>query len=144
MRKITHLTIHCTDSPDSADKIGISDVRRWHKQKGWSDIGYHWLVDKRGDIFSGRAEDIQGAGVQGHNKYNIHMVWVGRDVCNINQWASLVAKAAEIVMTYNIPIENVLGHCEYPGVTKTCPNINMTQFRNAVQQQLNKPGGQCG
>lgn len=139
MRKITHIVIHCTDSPDSAVNIGITEVRDWHVNgNGWSDIGYHWLVCKRGNIWSGRPEKRIGAGVKGYNKNSIHMVWVGRNTCNIEQWAALVEKTAETALVHGVPIENIMGHCEFPNVAKTCPNLNMTKFRNAVAQQLKR------
>lgn len=136
MRKITHIAIHCSDSPDSADEIGLTEIRNWHLQRGWSDIGYHWVIDKKGDIWAGRKETIPGAGVKGHNKHTIHLCWVGRDICNIDQWAALVEKTAETALVHGVLLENILGHCEFPGVSKTCPNLNMTKFRNAVEQKL--------
>ena len=141
MREIKMLVVHCTDSPDHMDQIGVTEVRNWHTQKGWSDIGYHWLVNKQAKVEQGRPEqnyvlegDLYGAHARGHNKSSIGIVWVGRDDCHADQFLALVIKCAEIVEKYDIPLENVLGHCELPGVAKTCPNLNMTQVRNAVQQ----------
>ncbi len=134
MREIDMLVVHCTASPDHADQIGVADVRLWHVQKGWSDIGYHWLVNKQGGIEQGRAEDIPGAHARGYNKHSLGIVWVGTDNCNTDQWMALIEKCAQIVEKYDIPIANIVGHCELPDVEKTCPNINMTQLRNGIQQ----------
>ena len=135
MRQITHLIIHCTDSPDSAINVGVNQVRDWHVNgNGWSDIGYHWLIDKQARICQGRKEKTSGAHARGYNSISVGMVWVGRNDCHEKQWTSLVLKGAEIVRRFDIPVENILGHCELPGVSKTCPNLNMTKYRNAVMQ----------
>lgn len=141
MRKIDMIVIHCTDSPDSAVDIGIKEVRDWHKQKGWSDIGYHGLVCKQGWYWTGRDIKIPGAHAKGYNKNSIGLVWVGRDVCNTEQYYTLIEKTAAYAHQFKIPVKNVLGHCELPGVEKTCPNLNMTKFRNLVIQKLIKDYG---
>lgn len=45
------------------------DIHRWHKQKGWSGAGYHFLVRKDGSIYRMRPEDKVGAHAYGSN-YN--------------------------------------------------------------------------
>ena len=135
MREIDMLVVHCTASPDTADDIGIDDVRLWHvNDNGWSDVGYHWLITKSADLQRGRPEERQGAGVKGYNKKSIHICWVGMYDCHKSQYAALLIQSAEIVIRYNIPIENIVGHGELPSVLKTCPNLNMTKFRNGIQQ----------
>ena len=58
--------------------------------------------------------------------------------CNINQEVALVHLVSCIMQDYpDIRISDILGHCELPGVTKTCPNLNMTKIRNLVQNHLN-------
>ncbi len=37
------------------------EIRSWHKQRGWSDIGYHFVVLKDGTIEEGRDLDLVGA-----------------------------------------------------------------------------------
>jgi N-acetyl-anhydromuramyl-L-alanine amidase AmpD len=128
------VVVHCTASPDSADHIGVDEVRMWHKQRGWSDVGYHWIVTKQGEVQQGRVEDIAGAHAYGYNSKSIGICWVGLNSCLHQQLDSLTAKIAEIVIKYDIPIDNVVGHCELPGVRKTCPNLSMTYIRNVVQQ----------
>ena len=73
--KINKTTIHITASnPDAT----IADIRRIHKANGWSDIGYHWLVDKYGVIHKGRDESLTGAHVGGHNSGNIGISYIAR------------------------------------------------------------------
>ena len=37
-RHINEIIIHCTDTEEGRDYT-VDDVRRWHKERGWSDIG---------------------------------------------------------------------------------------------------------
>ena len=73
MRKITGIIVHCTatradwwSGKSLAKKI--AEVRRWHvEDRGWSDIGYHYLIDRDGGIGLGRPVERNGAHVRGHN-----------------------------------------------------------------------------
>ena len=43
MRKIDKIIVHCTATPEGRHTT-VEDVRRWHLDRGWSDIGYHFLI----------------------------------------------------------------------------------------------------
>jgi len=57
---------HAAVSNCSAD-----DVDRWHKNKGWTCIGYHFFVRKDGAIYRGRREEAVGAHAYGSNTDSI-------------------------------------------------------------------------
>ena len=40
-------------------------------ERGWRDIGYHWLIDRDGTVLPGRPEAQIGAHVAGHNSGTI-------------------------------------------------------------------------
>lgn len=44
-----------------------AQVHQWHKENGWSGIGYHFFVRKNGEIYRGRPIDKTGAHVSGMN-----------------------------------------------------------------------------
>lgn len=75
-RQIDGIVIHCTATKPGQD-LTVEDVRRMHKAKGWSDIGYHYLVRLDGHIETGRDVDIIGAHVSGHNAHTIGVCYVG-------------------------------------------------------------------
>lgn len=64
--KKKELILHCSDSPH--DHHGVEEIRKWHKDRGWSDIGYHWVIERSGELKEGRKEHISGAHTLGHNK----------------------------------------------------------------------------
>ncbi|MCK5639702.1 MAG: N-acetylmuramoyl-L-alanine amidase [Gammaproteobacteria bacterium] len=129
-RKITHGIIHCADTPADMD-IGAKEIRDWHVNgNGWSDIGYHSVIRRDGTIEKGRDIDISGAHAKGHNKHSIGICLVG-GMGGFNftreQMKSLdyIISAMEKI---NPDIE-ILGHCDLPGVTKTCPNFDVMAWR---------------
>ena len=73
MRNLSEIIIHCTDTrPEwwsdrsSADKV--AEVRRWHvEERKWSDVGYHYLIDRDGTVIEGRPLERVGAHVKNHN-----------------------------------------------------------------------------
>lgn len=83
MRNIDEIIIHCAATPPNwrEDKSTISkveEVRRWHvDQRGWSDIGYHFMIDRDGTVEHGRPVSRAGAHVRGHNGNSIGVCLFG-------------------------------------------------------------------
>lgn len=68
------IVIHWVGPGSSYDYIGengVEKIRRSHLQRGFYDIGYHYLIDRNGEIFPGRPESKVGAHVYGHNRNSI-------------------------------------------------------------------------
>jgi hypothetical protein len=57
---IREIIIHCSATREGQD-ISADDIRGWHKAKGWSDIGYHYIISLDGTIAKGREDNIPGA-----------------------------------------------------------------------------------
>lgn len=130
MRKITHIVVHCTATPEGRAHT-VADVRQWHKAKGWADIGYHWLVRLDGTIEKGRDEAIAGAHVANHNSTTIGVVYVGgvakntltpKDTRTAAQKNALLKLLKELKQRY--PGAAILGHRDFPGVAKACPSFD--------------------
>jgi|SRR5581483_10020160 len=63
VRKVTRVFLHCTDS-DNEELAGVGlaeEVNRWHLANGWAGIGYHFVVDKRGKVATGRPLELTPA-----------------------------------------------------------------------------------
>lgn len=76
MRKIDKIIVHCSDTPEGRD-VRAEEIRRWHKAKGWQDIGYHYVIDLDGTIEAGRDIETAGAHTQGQNATSIGICYVG-------------------------------------------------------------------
>ena len=92
-RVIVHHTVTATDEPNPAGRIRT--IHQFHTQgRGWSDIGYNFIVDGAGRIYEGRlaraygvgevhdGEDSSGRGVigahaSGHNAGSVGIALLG-------------------------------------------------------------------
>lgn len=75
-RRIDFIAVHCTASREGQD-MTVEQIRKEHKRKGWSDIGYHYLITRDGKVHLGRDVDIAGAHVSGYNSNSIGVSYVG-------------------------------------------------------------------
>lgn len=127
--KPKYMTIHCSATPPSQTHVGTALIREMHLDRGWSDIGYHFVISRDGHWLPGRDIKKQGAGVKGHNKDNIHICLVGgidedgEPEFNYTEYqmATLRYRLSDLVSTYGIKQENIKGHRDWPNVKKDCP-----------------------
>ena len=54
-----------------------NEIDRWHRDRRFRMIGYHYVVDRDGTVAKGRDEDDPGAHVKGHNHGTIGIALVG-------------------------------------------------------------------
>jgi len=114
-KDIKRIFIHCTATREGQD-FSASTIRKWHKRKGWSDIGYHFVVGIDGEIEAGRPESRIGSHVRGFNKGSIGVVYVGgldaqgqpKDTRTPEQTAALHKLVTALEKTY--PGAKVMGH----------------------------------
>ena len=71
--KTTRIILHNAD----AKKCSAQDIHRWHKERGWAGMGYHFLVRKDGTIERGRPENTIGAHATGCNSDSIGICFEG-------------------------------------------------------------------
>lgn len=74
-RVIEYIVFHTSASGDQ--DIGAKEIREWHKEKGWSDIGYHYVIRRDGTIEQGRPLEKIGAHVRGYNSRSIGICMIG-------------------------------------------------------------------
>jgi len=128
-RGITAIVIHCADTPTTMD-IGAEEIRRWHKERGWDDIGYHYVIRRDGSLEFGRDESVAGAHVAGHNAHSIGICLVGGKVgadFTRQQWACLDALVKDIAGRY--PGAQVCGHHDLDQ-GKQCPQFDARAWWN--------------
>ena len=84
MRGVNRITIHHEGTPDAVyfsdprtTAKRLESIRRGHRGRGWSDIGYHYVVDRAGRVWEGRPLKYQGAHVKDQNEHNIGVMVLG-------------------------------------------------------------------
>ena len=75
-RPINRIFIHCSATPEGREH-DVEDIRRWHKAKGWSDVGYHYVIKIDGTVEEGRSVNIDGAHSKGQNQDSIAICYIG-------------------------------------------------------------------
>lgn len=126
---INKIVIHCADTFADMD-IGAKEIDQWHRQRGWSQIGYHYVIRRSGEIEKGRPESTPGAHVAGHNTGSIGICLVGgkargrENPCNFTrqQWSALENLVR--ILTLEYPQAEVLGHTDLDA-GKSCPTFNV-------------------
>jgi N-acetylmuramoyl-L-alanine amidase len=127
------IVIHCSDSPQGRGD-NAETIDRWHKERGWSSIGYHFVILEDGTIEAGRDIDKQGAHAKGYNHY-IGICLIGIDKFTDKQFESLKALVSGLMENYDIMPNKVLGHYQVDKHGKTCPNIDIVEFKNKIKDK---------
>ena len=130
MRDIDKIIVHCTATREGAP-VSLDTVRRWHLERGWSDIGYHYLILLDGTIERGRPEHIQGAHVKGYNRNSIGVSYVGgvdrelnpKDTRTQDQKDSLHNLLSNLMASYEDA--TLHGHNEFS--PKACPSFDVSK-----------------
>lgn len=127
-RNIKEIIVHCSATPEGKD-FTVADIKRWHLARGFSDIGYHYVIYRDGSIHTGRDESIIGAHCTGHNTNSIGVCYIGGCVSNGKtpkdtrteaQKVSLLKLLSELKKKY--PEAKVYPH--YKFAAKACPSFN--------------------
>ena len=130
-RMINEIIIHCTATPEGRE-CSVDEIRRWHRQRGFSDIGYHYIVHLNGDLDFGRNVDISGAHCLNHNAHSIGVVYVGgvakdgrtpKDTRTQEQKATLASLLIDLRRLY--PRAKIHGHRDF--ANKACPSFDATK-----------------
>lgn len=134
-RKITEIIIHCTATPEGKD-YDIPTIRAWHLKRGFSDIGYHYVISRDGTIMKGRDESVIGAHCTGHNSISIGVCYVGglekdgktpKDTRTPAQKKSLLDLLHELKNKY--PMVKIYSHRDF--ANKACPCFDATkEYKN--------------
>ena len=128
MRKINELIWHCTATPEGRE-VSVKEIDAWHRQRGWSGIGYHKVVHLDGSVSEGRPESKVGAHVAGRNTGTLGYCYVGgvekdgrtpKDTRTPAQKATMRRLTVEAIAKYGLT--KVSGHREY--AAKACPSFD--------------------
>jgi len=136
VRKIDLIVFHCSDST-WGDRDAID---KWHQQRGWSGIGYHYVIlngfihsnskydqELDGIIQTGRPLKSSGAHVRGLNKHSIGICLIGKHHFTSAQLLSVRELMKQIRKELQCELK-VKAHYELDD-KKTCPNINANLLR---------------
>ena len=120
------IIIHCSDS-----SFGDAEtIDRWHKERGWDGIGYHYVINRDGTIEAGRNTWKQGAHCKGQNTKSIGICLIGKKDFEPKQMETLKYFCRLLCATQAICTHEIYGHYHFSN--KTCPNFDVEEFRKFV------------
>lgn len=149
-RMINKIIIHCAATYPGQD-VGAYEIRRWHLERGYNDIGYHYVIRRDGEIDLGRPLDKAGAHTKGYNSNSVGICLVGgiqdgkggdanqdgvveewenrqRGAPEANftpaQWAALETLVIKLCEAF--PGATVHGHNEF--AAKACPSFDVQKW----------------
>jgi N-acetylmuramoyl-L-alanine amidase len=127
-----------------------AEIDAWHRARGWSAIGYHYVVRRSGHVEPGRDLIYAGAHVEGCNSRSLGICCEGHGDYEPHtgpQRAALLELCRTLMERYDLTADSVLGHREVNGLidaglvgdhyrtSKTCPGrrVDMDEIRAALQ-----------
>lgn len=125
IRSISLLVIHCSATLPGQSAT-VEDIDRWHRQRGFSCIGYHFYITVDGMIWRGRPISQVGAHCKGYNAHSIGICYEGGLDCEGHpcDTRTLLQKAALVALINKLKQEfstaDVVGHCDL-NLHKACP-----------------------
>lgn len=133
-RRINTIIVHCSATPPDRD-VSAADIDRWHRERGWLKIGYHFVIRRSGRVENGRHLNEPGAHARGHNKHSIGICMVGGVDDKLNpesnfteaQWFSLEELLRTLVEDHDV---RIIGHNEVS--SKACPSFNVQEWLSTI------------
>ena len=131
MRKITEIIIHCSATIEGKDYT-LADIDRWHRARGFRNIGYHYVIYRDGSIHAGRPISEIGAHCAGHNAHSIGICYIGglskegkpKDTRTPEQRKAMRSLIKHLKQKF--PEANIHGHREY--ANKACPCFDVKEL----------------
>ena len=129
MRHLDKIILHCSATREG-QHITVDTIRQWHLKRGWSDIGYHYVIYIDGSVHEGRPIEKIGAHTKGQNTGSIGICYVGgvekdgktpKDTLNELQETAMVNLIKALREQYGDM--TLHGHNEF--AAKACPSFKV-------------------
>lgn len=121
---VHHSVIYETD-----DNITMLEVQNAHREdRGWADIGYHFLVGKNGQVFEGRDIHARGTHVAGYNTGSVGVCLLGNFMVEYPTRAQLDS-ARDFIrwLAEQLALTHIAGHQAFNDWTE-CPGVNLAGY----------------
>ena len=140
------IILHCSATKENAD-FSAADIKKWHLQRGFKNIGYHYVIRLDGTVEAGRKEDEMGAHCLGHNKDSLGICYIGgldkdekpKDTRTQAQKEALYNLVGKLMLKYDIDVDSI--HCHYEFANKVCPCFKIEDFINEFNDYIRNEMG---
>jgi hypothetical protein len=141
------IVIHHSASPTAIRRSGKSIpvnavmIREWHQTKGWSNIGYHFVIMPDGRCEEGRPLSQPGA----HCKVG-QRNFIGIGICLVGDFSAtevpkaqlvgLVNKVVQLLGAFHLKLDDIELHRDVPKAATECPGRCFS--RDVLKKELEK------
>lgn len=130
MRELNRIILHCT-ATRAGQQVNVKQIDKWHRDRGWSGVGYHYVIYANGEIATGRNIRKKGAHVKGHNHDSVGVAYVGgldnnlvpQDTMTMPQEMAFLHLVNSLRVVFGDM--SVHGHNEFS--SKSCPSFNVQE-----------------
>jgi N-acetylmuramoyl-L-alanine amidase len=129
---VKYIVVHCSATPAKMD-IGVNEIDRWHRDRGFLKIGYHIVIRRDGTMEMGRPLDEVGAHAEGHNSVSVAVCLVGgvdasklmKPENNFTPDQMVTLEMTILGLSTRFSHAEIIGHRDLPGVAKACPSFDV-------------------
>lgn len=134
-----YIVVHCAATPAKMD-VDIADIDRWHKERGFLGVGYHFFIKRDGTRQTGRPINEVGAHVTGYNHKSVGLCMAGGLAPDVKtpennftdaQWATLLLTLRELRADY--PAAKIVGHYQLDS-GKACPSFDVPKYLSTLPE----------
>ena len=130
---LTTLVVHHTALPLTDGPLQIQQLHM--QQRGYADIGYHFIIGPDGTLYEGRRINIRGAHAQGYNTGTIGVVLQGNlNIINPTQEQLNTLAALTDYLRDTYGITHLAGHNDFNPDLTECPGDNLHPLLPAFAQ----------
>ncbi len=114
--------------------VDIAEIDRWHKERGFLGVGYHFFIKRDGTRQKGRGINEVGAHVTGYNHKSVGLCMAGGTAADCKtpennftaaQWATLGITLQELRAEF--PQAKIVGHSQLDA-RKDCPSFDVPKY----------------
>lgn len=132
---IYKLVVHHSASKKSTTK---DDIEKWHKDRGFREIGYHKVIGAKGVLYQGRSESKSGAHAKGANTGSLGVCVTGNfesESPDTEQIETLTTVLFQWCKQHGLSEYQIYGHYNTPGCTTAtaCPGKNLIAKLNEIK-----------
>jgi N-acetylmuramoyl-L-alanine amidase len=132
---VKYIAVHCSATSPAAD-IGVNEIDRWHRNRGFLKVGYHYVIRRDGTLETGRGLDEVGAHVEGFNSESIGVCLVGgvdasklqKPEDNFTPAQKETLRQLLMGLKKTFPAAIIQGHRDFPNVAKACPSFDVKSW----------------
>lgn len=123
--------VHCSATKPSMN-WGLREIRQSHKERGFLDVGYHFIIKRDGTIEAGRDEDVIGAHVEGYNSTSVGVCLVGgvddRLKPEANFTPAQMQALRSLLVTLLAKYEGSVLRAHHDVAPKACPSFDLKRW----------------